>query len=126
MAKFFLPVKLVLNLFEVYLMHLKAFFIALFALLVSSVAASELTIPADKSVIQFETKIGVVTFAHQMHADLSITECKTCHHTLEPAATEVKPCHECHQHKQDGEAPKTKTAFHTRCIGCHEYTVEGG
>ncbi|MGD8801592.1 MAG: cytochrome c3 family protein [Gammaproteobacteria bacterium] len=107
-------------------MHLRIIFIALLSLLFSNVIAGELTIPQDDAVIQFETKIGVVTFAHQMHASLSITECKTCHHKLEPADTTVKPCHECHQHKKDGEAPKTKTAFHTRCIGCHEYTVADG
>jgi len=107
-------------------MRLPVFIVALLSLLVSNVMAEELTIPQDKAVIQFDTKLGVVTFQHQMHAGLSITECKTCHHKLEPNATVVKPCHECHQHKTDGEAPKTKDAFHTRCTGCHEYTVAGG
>jgi hypothetical protein len=107
-------------------MRITVFFVVLLSLLMSHVVAEELTIPADKSVIQFDTKLGTVTFQHQMHAGLTITECKTCHHTMEPGDTAVKPCHDCHKHKEDGEAPKTKTAFHTRCIGCHEYTVEGG
>jgi hypothetical protein len=107
-------------------MRLKLLFIGLMALLFSNVIAGELTIPPDKTVIQFETKIGVVTFAHQMHASLSITECATCHHKMAADATVIKPCHECHQHTEDAEAPKTKTAFHTRCIGCHDYTVAGG
>lgn len=108
-------------------MRLKLLFIALMALLFSNVIASELTIPPDKAVIQFETKIGVVTFAHQMHASLSITECSTCHHKMSADDTAIKPCHDCHQHQEEAEAPKTKTAFHTRCIGCHEYTIaEGG
>jgi hypothetical protein len=107
-------------------MRLTVVFIALLSLLASHVAAEELTIPSDKAVIQFDTRLGTVTFQHQMHAGLTITECKTCHHTMQPTDTAVKPCHDCHQHKVDGEAPKTKTAFHTRCIGCHEYTVAGG
>ena len=109
-------------------MRLKLFIIALLALFTSIVMAGELSIPEDKAVIQFETKIGVVTFAHQKHADLSITQCITCHHEILPADTVVKPCHECHQHKstKSSEAPKTKIAFHNRCTGCHEYTVAGG
>ena len=86
--------------------------------------AEEPAIPADKAVIQFETKIGVVTFNHQMHADLSFTECTSCHHTWKPGET-IKSCHACHEQK-DGESPAAKTAFHTRCIGCHEYTVGKG
>ena len=111
------------------------FIFALFSILASSVYADQaaLTIPQEKNVIKFPVKIGDVTFAHQMHAALTITECKTCHHKMEPTDTAVKPCHECHLHKgkkikevADGEAPKTKDAFHVRCIGCHEYTVAGG
>lgn len=81
-------------------------------------------IPADKAVVQFETKLGVVTFDHQKHADLSFTACTSCHHTWKAGET-VKPCHACHQ-KTSGESPAAKTAFHTRCIGCHEYTVGEG
>jgi hypothetical protein len=81
-------------------------------------------IPADKAVIQFDTKLGVVSFDHQKHADLSFTECTSCHHTWKAGET-VKPCHACHQ-KADGDSPAAKTAFHTRCIGCHEYTVGKG
>ena len=106
-------------------MHIKILIITLFALLGSNAIAEELTIPEEKAVIQFETKIGIVTFAHQKHAGLSITQCTTCHHDLLPADTSVKPCHECHQHKSKVPS-KTKTAFHNRCTGCHEYTVAGG
>lgn len=83
------------------------------------------TIPDDKSVIQFETKIGVVTFLHQMHANLDITECTTCHHKLQPEDSAVTPCHECHK-KESKKPAKAKTAFHTRCTGCHQYTVDDG
>jgi DnaJ-class molecular chaperone len=86
--------------------------------------AQEPDIPADKAVIQFDTKLGVVTFHHQMHADLSFTQCTSCHHTWQPGEP-VKSCHACHESK-DAESPAAKTAFHTRCIGCHEYTVGKG
>jgi DnaJ-class molecular chaperone len=86
--------------------------------------AEEPAIPADQAVIHFDTKLGVVTFNHQMHADLSFTQCTSCHHTWEPGET-IKTCHACHETKA-GESPAAKTAFHTRCIGCHEYTVGKG
>ena len=111
-------------------MRLKVLIIVLLSLLVGNVMATCLTIPQDKTVIQFETRIGAVTFAHEKHAGLSITECKTCHHKHQPDDTVMQPCHKCHKHKakeaEQAGASKTKTAFHTRCIGCHEYTVAGG
>jgi hypothetical protein len=111
-------------------MRLKLCFIALLALFAGSVMADGLIIPDDKALIQFPARPGNVTFAHKKHADLSITECTTCHHKFQPDDTVIPPCHECHKHKtkeaKQAGAPKTKTAFHTRCIGCHEYTVAGG
>lgn len=106
-------------------MFLKVFIIVLSASFISNVAAQELTIPQDKEVIIFDGRIGNVTFAHKKHAELSITQCNTCHHKYLPADTVVKPCHDCHLHKT-GKVPKTKKAFHARCIGCHEYTIAGG
>ena len=94
------------------------------AMCVGAAQANEATIPDDKAVIPFETKLGIVTFQHSMHAGLSTTECSTCHHTWEGSGP-VKACHECHA-KKDAEAPAAKKAFHTRCIGCHEYTVAEG
>lgn len=94
-------------------------------LFISNSTGETLSIPDDHNVIQFETKIGVVTFLHQMHANLSITECTTCHHKLQPEDTAVTPCHECHK-KDSKKPPKAKTVFHTRCTGCHQYTVEDG
>lgn len=92
-----------------------------------NVLSAELSIPADRGTIQFDTKLGVVTFLHQKHADLSFTECTTCHHTFKGGAGEsIKPCHECHGKKKGAESPAAKTAFHTRCIGCHQYTAEKG
>ena len=106
--------------------NMRALIMILFLLACCSGSAlgAEPVIPADKAVIPFDTKLGVVTFNHQMHADLSFTECTTCHHTLKPGET-VKSCHECHSSK-DADAPKAKTAFHTRCTGCHEYTAAKG
>ena len=106
-------------------MRLKVFIVILFSIFFNNAVAEELAIPADEAVIQFETKLGIVTFAHQKHAGLSITQCTTCHHTLQPADNMVKPCHECHQHKSKKPA-KTKIALHKRCTGCHEYTAAGG
>ena len=111
-------------------MRLKISIIILFSLFVSSTVAEVLIIPDDKIVIQFPAKTGNVTFAHKKHADLSITQCTTCHHKHQPTDTVMQPCHECHKHKVDkadeAAPPKTKTVFHTRCIGCHEYTVASG
>jgi hypothetical protein len=110
-------------------MSLKVFILILFSSFISSVMADEMAekmkIPADKEVIHFDTKLGTVTFAHKKHADLSITQCTTCHHKSEPTDTVMKPCHECHKHEST-ESPKASMAFHTRCTGCHEYTVAGG
>jgi len=106
-------------------MRFKVFIIFLFLLLINNVMAEGIVIPDNKTVLQFETRLGMVTFAHKRHADLEITQCTTCHHTLQPVDTSVKPCHECHQHKSKTPA-KAKTAFHNRCTGCHEDTVAGG
>ena len=94
------------------------------------IMAEELVIPEDKNVIVFDSKLGDVSFAHQKHAGLSITRCATCHHKYQPTDTVMIPCHQCHKHKAEeaaqAGAPKTKKALHTRCIGCHEYTVASG
>ena len=107
-------------------MRVTLMLLAVFAAAPVLVGAETPQIPADQAVIQFDTKLGVVTFQHQKHADLSFTECTTCHHTFKPEAGEtVKPCHECHG-KDAADAPAAKSAFHTRCTGCHEYTVSQG
>ena len=109
-------------------MYTKLFIVALLSLFIRNGIAEELTIPEDKAAIQFDTKLGTVTFAHQKHAGLTITQCTTCHHKIQPADTEVKPCHDCHKHdaKSSDKVLKTSKAFHVRCIGCHEYTAAGG
>jgi len=108
-------------------MKKKLFFATLLLMFLSNGMAAELTIPEDKAVIQFQTKLGIVTFAHQKHSGLSIAECTTCHHKIQPEDTVVKPCHECHKHDaKSKDVLKTSKAFHTRCIGCHEYTAAGG
>jgi len=108
-------------------MQKKLFFATLLLMFLSNGMAAEFTIPEDKAVIQFQTKLGIVTFAHQKHSGLSIAECTTCHHKIQPEDTVVKPCHECHKHDaKSKDVLKTSKAFHTRCIGCHEYTAAGG
>ncbi len=106
-------------------MRIKFLILFLFVSFINNTIAEEIVIPEDKKVIQFETRLGIVTFAHKKHAGLTITQCTTCHHDLLPVDTIVKPCHECHQHKSK-EPSKAKAAFHDRCTGCHEYTVAGG
>lgn len=106
-------------------MLLKVFIVFFCSLSAGSLLAAEATIPPEKAVIQFESKLGTVTFAHQKHADLSITQCTTCHHKAEAADTEMKSCHECHAHEST-DPQKASKVFHTRCTGCHQYTVEGG
>ena len=87
--------------------------------------AADPVIPTDKEIIQIKTKLGTVTFLHKLHADLSKTECTTCHHTYIVGDERVKACHECHG-KKATEVPKVMTAMHSTCIGCHEYTVAHG
>lgn len=108
-------------------MRINILFIALLSLFTCKTLAVELVIPDDKAVIQFETKLGIVTFAHQKHSGLTIAECTTCHHKIQPEDTIVKPCHDCHKHDaKSKDVLKTSKAFHTRCIGCHEYTAADG
>ena len=103
------------------------FTIGLASLFGGHAIAACLSIPGDKLVIRFDSKLGDVTFAHKKHADLSITECTTCHHMVQPDDHVMKACHDCHKHKaMDPEPPKTRQALHTRCIGCHEYTIASG
>ena len=99
---------------------------ALCGLFTFNCAAGELKIPDDKAVIKFEAWPGDVTFAHKKHAELSITKCDTCHHKMLPEDTTVKACHTCHKDKVKRKTPKAKEVFHTRCTGCHEYTIAGG
>jgi hypothetical protein len=93
-----------------------------------SVAAQQGEIPADMEVIIFEhSRLGPVTFLHKMHSKLDGVECETCHHTTQ-GGSEPEDCHNCHKpgKGQQGEAPKSIEAFHTRCRGCHQYTVDSG
>ena len=91
-------------------------------------------IPADKDIIVFSSKYGDVTFNHKLHAGLANVgglvhvECNTCHHTYEGEGA-IKPCNECHvkSKKVDPTSPPNlKKAFHYRCRGCHQYTMEQG
>lgn len=89
--------------------------------------AQDMVIPTDKEVIVFEhSMLGPVTFLHKMHSGLDDVNCETCHHTTQ-GGSEPEDCHNCHKPKEaQGEAPKSIQAFHTRCRGCHQYTVDSG
>ena len=81
-------------------------------------------IPADKEVISIPSKLGTVTFAHKAHSGLKNVDCKTCHHSY-PDVDGIQDCHNCHKPKAS-DTIKAKEAFHTRCRGCHKYTVDSG
>ena len=90
------------------------------------VTAGAAEIPLDKEIILFtHSKLGNVTFLHKMHSQLDEVECTTCHHKHEGDGM-PEPCHKCHQSKPEDETPKIIKAFHTRCRGCHQYTIETG
>lgn len=95
------------------------------AFLFFGVALAEETIPADKQILSFVSKPGTVTFRHKAHADMTITECATCHHT-HTGEIPVKPCGDCHVKKKKEDTPSKQKAFHLRCQGCHQYTMEQG
>ena len=100
--------------------------LSLYLLLLLAVAVRAGEIPPEKDVIVFELdKLGTVTFLHKMHAGLDGVECTTCHHR---GTVEAQPedCHNCHKSDAAQEAPKAVKAFHTRCRGCHQYSVESG
>ena len=99
----------------------------LLSLVVGSVAVAMETVPGETEMIVFESKKGNVTFKHKLHADMTITTCNTCHHTYDAqAGTPVKPCRECHVKKKSKDTPSKMKAFHLRCQGCHQYTVDAG
>ena len=86
-------------------------------------------IPDEKAVIQFDTKLGVVTFNHTLHASLRTNECESCHHTHEEGKP-FQPCSDCHKKKNttvEGMSvvvPKNSKAYHLKCKGCHDYTMK--
>jgi len=101
--------------------------VGLFALPLWAVAAVD-TIPEEHAVEQYPSKMGVVTFNHALHAALRTNSCETCHHAHQPGEP-FQVCSDCHRHQMrqmedGGEVPKTSKAFHLRCRGCHEYTVQ--
>lgn len=97
--------------------------------LLPAVAAASQTIPDDKAVITFENKKGVVTFNHLLHGTVRGIECDSCHHTHKEGEP-IQRCSACHKHKKakvEGFsvlAPKESKAYHTKCKGCHKYTLE--
>ena len=98
--------------------------LALTLFFMGSVAA-EVPIATDKEVISFPSKLGTVTFRHKAHSDMTTTECSTCHHTYAAGDPAVKACGDCHI-KKSKTAPSKMKAFHLRCQGCHQYTVDQG
>ncbi len=101
-------------------------FLPLVLLLTLPLAGGAAEIPAEKETIYFEhSKLGTVTFKHKMHSELDGVDCRFCHHTNQGTG-KPEPCHRCHKGKPQDETPKKIKAFHTRCRGCHQYTVDAG
>lgn len=95
-------------------------------LLICSSTMSAEQIPPGKEILYFDrSKMGVVTFMHKMHSTLEGVNCTTCHHTSRGKG-QPEDCHNCHQPVPQGEVPESGAAFHTRCRGCHQYTVDAG
>lgn len=63
-----------------------------------------------------------VVFPHKAHAETQKIECKTCHHKDADPTKAATSCYNCHKAAADAatKAPDAKTAFHTRCQGCHK------
>ena len=100
--------------------------LTIFILLACSTAMAADQIPPDKEILYFDrAKMGVVTFLHKMHSTLDGVNCTTCHHTAK-GNNQQEDCHNCHQPKAQGDVPESAIAFHTRCRGCHQYTVDSG
>jgi len=91
--------------------------------------ASAAEIPQDKAVLSFESKLGTVTFNHELHATVRGIECQSCHHTYKEGET-IKLCSDCHKKSESPVegfsvmAPTNKDAYHDKCKGCHKYTVK--
>lgn len=94
----------------------------LLVLLALEVSALEREQPAE--IIQFPTKMGVVTFRHGDHGTLRSKECSECHHTY-TGEQKIQPCGDCHL-KTSTKAPSLFKAIHLKCSACHEYTVKMG
>ncbi|MDJ0739958.1 MAG: cytochrome c3 family protein [Gammaproteobacteria bacterium] len=103
--------------------------VALGLLVVAPTVPATDMIPEDKMVITFKNKKGVVTFNHGLHATVRSIECVSCHHTHERGEP-IKRCSDCHKKKASKVsgfsvvAPKNSKAYHTKCKGCHKYTLE--
>lgn len=99
--------------------------IALSLMLLTALAASASpTIPPDKEVLTFSTKLGVTVFNHKLHTTRA-EKCETCHHAQD-VKQPIQPCHQCHTKDGSEEAPKVKDALHLRCQGCHEENLKAG
>lgn len=106
--------------------HTMRTLVRLLPLLALTLPAGAYEIPPDKEIIYFEhSKLGTVTFLHKMHSELRDVDCRFCHHT-DKGTGKPEPCHRCHKGEPQDETPKRIKAFHTRCRGCHQYTVDAG
>lgn len=99
--------------------------VAVLSVVLLAVAAE---IPADKAVINYDVKLGKVTFEHGKHAGFEGVKCVDCHHKTEGSAVPEK-CGSCHPAKADPakpDVPKLQDAVHDNCWGCHQTKADAG
>jgi len=90
-----------------------ALFLAAVGLAIAATAPDTVTLDKVKQ------NQAAVVFPHKAHAVDQKIECKTCHHKDADPAKAVQSCYNCHQAASADKTPDAKTAFHTRCKGCH-------
>ncbi len=90
--------------------------VILFACTTAIATATETPMPATPTVIEYPTKLGLVTFDHNKHQHGA--DCLSCHHT-----GDYKQCKSCHG--IDKKIPSVKTAYHKQCKNCHSINEQG-
>jgi hypothetical protein len=100
---------------------------AILALIAAAAAVAGAQIPADKEVLEFEHKLGNVTFEHAKHAGYEGVTCVTCHHKTEGDAM-PQACVECHPKKVEkgSEDLKLQDAVHNQWWSCHQEKIDAG
>jgi hypothetical protein len=99
-------------------------------LTIGILAAADAATPPDKITINnkySDDKKGPVEFNHLKHSKDYKVACTECHHVYKDGKNvwkegdEVKKCSTCHDPEKDqGNAKKLQTAFHTDCKECHK------
>ncbi len=98
------------------LLALTVVIVILFACTTAIATTTETSKPATPSVIEYPTKLGMVTFDHNKHQHAA--DCLSCHHT-----GDHKKCKSCHGIGK--ETLSAKNAYHKQCKDCHNKSEQG-